>query len=347
MPSWLVRRLRSIEGLDAELDEDVLQLSMSRGSPVSFVVEEKSRLSMEGARALVNLVGDDSKRVLVATRKLSDEARSVLKGHGISWVERDTGACRIQAPGILIERSPEKSDAEGRLSPQTQPATKLRGKAGVIAETLLLFFQHDEIGVRSLAHQAGASQGYVSRVLKRLEHEEVVAAEGVHAHKRRHIIDSAGLLDIWRDEEKVESWSYHRLYVWAQGKEALYSGLGDLSNANLQWALGHTCAADRYAPSLTREPDPEIWISAQVPVREVATVLDGEVVEEGGNLTVWQTADDTPLYHAGRPDSDSDHQHPMVSRYRAYVEAYHRGGRSEDVATRLREELELSESRTA
>lgn len=347
MPSWLVRQLRNIEDLDAELDEDVLQLSMSGGSPVSFVVEKKSRLSMEGARALVNLVRDDSERVLVATRKLSGEARSVLKDHGISWVERDTRACRIQAPGILIERSPEKPAVEGHSSPKTQPATKLRGKAGVIAETLLLSFQHDAIRVRSLARQAGASQGYVSRVLNRLEDEEVVAAEGVHAHKRRHIIDSSGLLDMWRDEEKVESWSPHRLYVWAQGTEALYSGLGDLSSANLQWALGHTSAANRYTPSLTREPDPELWISAEVPVGEVATVLEGEVVEEGGNLTVWQTADDTPLYHAVLPDSDSDHQYPMVSRYRAYVEAYHRGGRSEDVATRLREELKLSESKTA
>lgn len=347
MPSWLVRQLRSIEGLDAELDGDVLQLSMSGSSPISFAVEEKSRLSMEGARALVNMAGSASQRLLVATRKLSDEARSVLKAHGISWVERETRACRIQGPGILIDRSPREAQQKTDSSAETRPATKLGDKAGVIAETLLLFFQQKEIRVRSLARESGTSQGYVSRVLNRLEDEGILAGEGVHAHKRRQIIDSAGLLDLWRDEEKVERWAKHRLYVWAQTTEALYTRLNELTTANFEWALGHTSAANRYTPTLTRQPDPEIWISAEIPVEQVGAALEGEVVESGSNLTVWQCSGDSPLYHAGPVDSPHNHQHPIVSRYRAYVEAYHRGGRSEEVATRLRENLDLSESRTS
>lgn len=345
MPSWLVRQLRSIDGLDAELDEDVLQLSMSGGSPVSFVVEEKSRLSMEGARGLAALVEDESSRILVATRKLADEARSVLKNSGISWVERDTDACRIQGPGILVERSPAVPDTKDMSSEARRPATKLRGKAGVIAETLLFFFQEDDITVRDLADRAGASVGYTSRVLKRLENEAVLISEGAHAHKRRQISDSAGLLDLWRDEEKTDSWTRRSLYVWSQTPDALYSRLLDLTEAGIRWALGHTSAADRYAPTLTRTPDPDVWVRAAVPVTEVAEVLDGELVERGSNVTVWQSADDSPLYHAGREEAEGDSDYPMVSRYRAYVEAYHRGGRSEDVATRLREALALFQSR--
>lgn len=347
MPSWLVRQLRSIEGLDAELDGDVLQLSMTGGSPASFIVEEKSRLSMEGARTLVKLVEDESSRVVVATRKLSDEARSVLKTNDLSWVERDTGACRIKAPGIFVERSPAKEELESASSGAPRPAPKLRGKAGVIAETLLLFFQKDDITVRDLANRADASLGYASRVLKRLEQEAVVVSEGAHAHKRRQIADSAGLLDIWRDEEKVDSWTRRNLYVWSQTTEDLYSRLLDLTGAGIRWALGHTSAANRYAPTLTRKPDPEVWVPATVPVTEVAEVLDGKLVESGSNLTVWQSADDSPLFHAGREEVGEDGDYPVVSRYRAYLEAYHRSGRSEDVATRLREELALSESRTS
>lgn len=347
MPSWLVRQLRSIEGLDAELDGDVLQLSMTGGSPASFIVEEKSRLSMEGARTLVKLVEDESSRVLVATRKLSDEARSVLKANDLSWVERDTGACRIKAPGIFVERSPAKEELESASSGAPRPAPKLRGKAGVIAETLLLFFQKDDITVRDLANRAGASLGYASRVLKRLEQEAVVVSEGAHAHKRRQIADSAGLLDIWKDEEKADSWTRRSLYVWSQTTEDLYSRLLDLTEAGIRWALGHTSAANRYVPTLTRQPDPEVWVPATVPMTEVAAVLDGELVESGSNLTVWLSADDSPLFHAGREEVGEDGDYPVVSRYRAYLEAYHRGGRSKDVATRLREELALSESRTS
>lgn len=347
MSSWFVRQLRSIEGLEVEWDGNVLRISISGGTPVPFVVEEKSRLSMEGAERLAKLVGDDSSRVMVATRKLSGEARSVLKDNDISWVERDTGACRIKAPGVFVERSPAKEELESTASGATGSAPKLRGKAGVIAETLLLFFPEEDIAVRDLAKSADASLGYVSRVLKRLEREGIVASEGAHAHKRRQLADSAGLLDIWRDEEKADSWTRRSLYVWSQTKEALYSRLQNLTEAGIRWALGHTSAANRYAPTLTREPDPEVWISGAVPVAEVAEVLDGEVVESGSNLTVWQSDDDSPLFHAGREEAGSDGDYPMVSRYRAYVEAYHRGGRSEDVATRLREDLSLSKPATS
>lgn len=347
MPSWLVRRLRDVKGLQAEMDGEKLHLSMAGGSPVSFVVEEKSRLSMEGARALVKLVGDDSSRMLVATRKLSDEARSVLKESGISWVERDTDACRIQAPGILVERSPAQLEQKSLSSGTPRSATKLRGKAGVIAETLLLYFQEDDIAVRDLAEEAGASLGYASRVLKRLEHEAVIVSEGAHAHKRRQIADSAGLLDLWRDEEKADSWDRRSLYVWSQTPDALYTRLLGLTEAGIRWALGHTSAANRYAPTLTRTPDPDVWVPAAVPVNEVAEVLDGQLVDSGSNFTVWQSADDSWLHHAEQEEGQDDSDFPTVSRYRAYLEAYHRGGRSEDVATRLREELGLFESRTS
>lgn len=347
MPAWLLRRLRDIEGLQAEMDGNELHLSMAGGSPSSFVVEEKSRLSMEGARALVKLVEDDSSRILVATKKLSDEARSVLKENGISWVERDIDACRIHAPGILVERSPAQLELKGMSSGTPRSATRLRGKAGVIAETLLLFFQKDDITVRDLAARADVSVGYSSRVLKRLENEAVVVSEGAHAHKRRRIADSAGLLDLWRDEEKADSWTRRSLYVWSQTPDALYSQLHHLTETGIRWALGHTSAANRYAPTLTRTPDPDVWVSAAVPVSDVADVLEGELVESGSNLTVWQSSDDAPLHHARREEGQGDNDYPLVSRYRAYVEAYLRGGRSEDVASRLREELALSVSRGA
>lgn len=344
MPPWLIRQLRGIEGLTAVQKNDSLQLGMAGGSSAAFIVEAKSRLSLEGAQTIARDAEARSSRILVATRSLTSEARRVLRAHDISWVERDTKACWIQSPGILIERSPSDPVPERQSSATLSRATKLQKKSGVVAESLLLFYRDGAIKVRDVADTAGVAVGLVSRVLRRLENEEIVASQGLHAHKHRQLVNPAKLLDLWRDEERAEGWSREGLYVWSQTSQILYSRLHDLSEAGLRWALGHSSAANRYTPTLTREPDPEIWVPARVPPEQVADILDGELVESGANLAVWQCPDDSPLHYARSPASIGDNRFPMVSRYRAYLEAFHRGGRFQDVATRLRNELDLSDS---
>jgi len=68
-----------------------------------------------------------------------------------------------------------------------------------------------------------------------------------------------------------------------------------LNQLSTPWALGGTAAANLYAPTLTINPDPAVWIDSRVSASEVAHLLDGELVEKGSNLQLWQSGREAML----------------------------------------------------
>src|SRR5258707_15799502 len=97
------------------------------------------------------------------------EAREILQEHGIGVID-GLGHAHIELPGLLFH-------LEGHRSRRQTWPTRLNGKAGVVAQALLV---HPERGwqVQELAEEAGVSLGLAHRVLARLADEGVVTAEG-------------------------------------------------------------------------------------------------------------------------------------------------------------------------
>src|SRR3972149_5966128 len=82
-----------------------------------------------------------------------------------------------------------------RPSCSSQERPRLKGKAGVVAQALLLH-QDRAWQVKKLAEEARVSGGLAHRVLARLETEGIVAAQGTGPKRVRRITDPTALLDL-------------------------------------------------------------------------------------------------------------------------------------------------------
>lgn len=348
-PEWLLRFLRAIPGVDLESTNQVLEVSVAGGQPTRFRVERRSRVGPKAARMFEQLeLPGAAVRVLLATRRVSPTARQHLRKAGISWVERDTGFCRLVGPGLLIERTLDQwTDREksARGHGPDKRARRLLGLSGVVAETLLVHYRNRPIKVSGVAEEAAVSIGLVSRIVHRLEEEGILTAEGKGRAKRRFLQDPAALLDLWADEEKTAADEMVKAYVWVPAAADLYRELAVLDDAGIAWALAGVAAANLYAPTLTTTPTPEIWIAADRAPVEAVQALNGEVVDEAENLVLRLSSGDPALRHAQTamdlpgPTSQDAQGLRLVSAPRAYVEARSGAKRAHEVAENLREKL--------
>ncbi len=349
--SWVLRRLGAVPGLDVVADAARarrLTVRVARGPKVAFDVHEERTMSEERARALATAGPRADGRTLVATMRLAPRARAVLRNADVSWIERDTGRCRLSGPGMLVDvdigPDPESRTGAPRGSrPVKAPPALLRDKSGLLAEALLIRPHEEAITLTKLAATAGLSRGLVSRLLTRLTSLGILAAHGRAPRKHWTLRDASALLDLWADEERVEPEEVTTINAWSRTPAELLDRLGQLRDANLRFAIGGTAAANFYAPTLTVDPVPDVWIPANVPPARVARLIGGEVVESGANARLLQKSGDAALHYAQRltGTNRAGSGASVVSPYRAYVEARRGAGRGPDVASALRNTLPL------
>ncbi len=292
-------------------------------------------LSRERAADLVSrIAGQPPPFSLIATRRLSEPTRAFLRSAAFSWAEQSTGALRLAAPGLLVEVT--RPDSGGTRSDNLVRA-KLRGRSGWIAETLLLRPLHETIRLPELARASGVSPALTSRILTRLSALGLVETRGAGPYRTWRLLDRGGLLDLWANEESVKPARLTALYVWSRSPHALLEKIRAISAITEHWALGGAAAANLYQPTLTVDPAPTIWIDAGVPAEDVARSLGGSLTEQGANMFVHQIEHNLPLRHAVTWSGRGNLR--VVSRPRAYLESLVEGGRSAEVAQKVREEV--------
>ncbi|MCC6589049.1 MAG: hypothetical protein IT168_20295 [Bryobacterales bacterium] len=160
---------------------------------------------------------------------------------------------------------------------------------------------------------------------------------GAGPYRNWRLLDRGGLLDLWAGEEAVKPARRTALYVWSRSTRALLEKIPAISAITAHWALGGAAAANLYQPTLTVDPAPTIWIDSSVPAENVARSLGGSLAEQGANVFVHQIEHDLPLRHAVAWSGRGSLR--VVSRPRAYLESLVEGGRSADVAQKVREEV--------
>jgi hypothetical protein len=357
VPSWVLAVLRQIPKLTAEITHTPkIRVRLGRCPPEEFELWSKARISTRYVARFIQATenGRSRKLRLLATRRLTPEARSLLQDAEESWIESETGVCHIQGKCLYVHIAPEQKRQLAQLSHTDaywtgDRPTRLTGKSGVIVETLLVGMLPSEFSLDELATEAGVSKALVSRVLSRLTEEELVENLGSGPTKRFVLADPPALLDLWALEDPPLPDRTTGVHLWARSPTDLYRRVGSALQRELSWAMGGVAAANLYAPTLTTPPSPSIWLPSDVPPGEVTSLLGGNIVDQGANLTMWQSRGDTALHHAGRWAVNADHlgldEFPLVSRPRAYVEALAGTGRSEDVARNLRGEMKLYERR--
>ena len=221
---------------------------------------------------------------------------------------------------------------------------RLRDRSGWLPELILNAGPQERILLTEVAKQAGISPALVSRLLRRLTELKILETQGAGPRRWWSLLDPGALLDLWSNEERDKPAQTTGLYVWSRSAAALYERLPELGSAGMNWALAGAAAANLWAPTLTIDPDPAVWVPSSIPAVQAAKALGGDIVEKGANLHFWQSQGDIGLRHA-RDWSGVTADSPrlpglrLVSRPRAYLEALRGNGRSAEVAQKLRENL--------
>jgi hypothetical protein len=326
-----LRILRDIPGVSVEpepggADRGVDAIVRFSGAAAKVAVEFKSRANAASAWQLVHYANQPGAApLLLVAGETTAEARDILREHGIAIVD-GLGNAHIELPGLLLH-------LQGSKRPRRDQPAQLVGKAGVVAQALLLdpsrVWQ-----VSELAERAQVSGGLAHRVLARLDREGVTVTEGSGPRRVRRVTDPTALFDLWAEEDRprAERTTGHLL---ARTPEQLISKLGEkLGDRVVDYAVTGAAAASLIAPFATAVPVIDVWTSASTNPKEWFDAVGAEQVESGQNIALLQAKHDGPLAFREKREAIS-----VANKFRVYVDLLADPRRGAEQAKHLRSEV--------
>jgi hypothetical protein len=301
------------------------------GIQTPIAVEFKLRANAATARQLVHQAQKrpDMPLLLVAGQTTS-EARDILQEHGVAVVD-GLGNAHIELPGLVYHIAGRHKPP--KVAGTARPPTRLRGKAGLVAQALLLHPDR-KWQVGDLADEAKTSTGLAHRVLTRLELEGVIVVEGVGPARVRHVANPAALVDLWA-EENADKTIRTPAYLLGQTPKQLIKQLGErLARGHVEYALTGAAAGSLVAPFVTAIPVVEVWVKETAATEELLDVTGANPVAEGQNVVFLQTKQDAPLAFRQQVNDLW-----VVNRFRLYVDLRGNPMRGKEQADQLRSEV--------
>jgi hypothetical protein len=284
-------------------------------APISAAIEQVQRFgSAVGRRAIPLVVVPFMGPV---GRRRCEEAR-------IAWIDL-SGNARIFAPGIrvLIEGQPNQFKSRGR------PFSAFAPKSARIARWLLMHPRH-AMAQREIAQATGMDEGFTSRIVSRLEEDDLVVREPDGGIRPR---DPDLLLDAWREDYDFSKHQIFQGHVAARsGEEGLRLLAGGLQGRRVRHAATGLAAA---------------WLLTRFAGFRLATMYVGErpapdvlerlgFQEEARGANVWLVVpkDEGVFQGAGERDGVV-----CVHPVQAYLDLKDQPERAKDAADHLRAEL--------
>ncbi|MGH2965112.1 MAG: hypothetical protein ACRDMH_07000 [Solirubrobacterales bacterium] len=329
-----LRILRQIPGVTVVArepggrDRGVDAILRFAGGRADVAVEFKSRASAATAWQLAQYAqAHPETPVLLIADATTAEAREILQRHGVSVMD-GLGNAHVELPGLLLHLEGQRRAKKGGGSP-----TRLRGKAGLVAQALLL--KPERVWhINDLAEVAAVSPPLVHRVVSRLEDEGVMIAEGSGPNRVRRLTNATALLDLWA-EENVDRPIRTRGHLLAPSPQRLMTTLGgNLERGGLDYALTGAAAASLVAPFVTAVPVIEVWVSARTGADELYDATRAEPVTDGENVVFLQAKDDAPLAFRERVK-----RLWLANRFRLYADLRRDPRRGREQAENLRQEV--------
>ena len=274
-------------------------------------------------------------RQLVATaRRFSPGALERLGELGANWAD-ETGRAYIDGPnGMLVVREPApETRRDARTVFRWSPSAEQVGE-------LLLTRSQDAINARDVAELTGWSHAQVSNVLRRFDAEGWTKKGGASRgrYSTRTLVEPATLLDAWAafaGSAERESILAHR--VLREPMAFLQAELALALSGSVMWACSGWAGLEVAAPFATAVPVLQVYVEESAlfdgRLREVMTKLSLRQVDEGARVE-FRAAKPALLALAWEPRGL-----PTVSRPRLYADLQVLGGRGEDAAQHVREEL--------
>lgn len=324
-----LRVLREIPGLAVTLEPKIGDRRPDfvldyAGRVARLEVEVKKRANTATAWQLVHQAHAGTPLLLVA-EETTAEAREILADNGIAVID-GLGNAHLELPGLLFHR-------EGVRPRHVARPTRLTGKAGVVAQALLLAPQR-LWKVQDLATEANVAIGLAHRVLARLEEDGMVTADGTGRNRVRRVVNPTALLDLWA-EETADRPIRTPAYLLAQTPRQLIRELGaNLRQADLDHAFTGAAAGSLIAPFTTSVPVAEVWVAAVAAPGELYDAARAEPVADGQNIVFLQGKDDVALAFREKRDNVW-----VANRFRLYADLRQDPRRGREQADHLRQEV--------
>lgn len=269
--------------------------------------------------------------LVITARSFSSGAIDLLEDARVNWAD-EFGNAHIRAPGLFVFR-------QGIEPVRERPAFTWSPSAIAVAEALLT--RREETGIRTgeLANLIEWSPAQVSQVLQAFDANGWTAKYGPQRgpRARRELHDFDGLLDAWSEalgSTEQETRLAHR--TMREPLSLLTDQLGPALDDNVRWAVGGWAAAQELAPIVDRVPSLQIYVHEDDfdrPLTEAMRSVGLDDVSEGGRVSFHPAAPSVLALSAparfGR----------LVSAPRVYVDLMRIGGRGDDAARHLREEI--------
>ncbi len=278
--------------------------------------------------------------LVVVARNLSTGSREMLDRRGASWVN-GSGDAHIVGRDLLVVRETKRQSGVDRQSFSWSPS------AIAIAEALLN--RDSPVGVRTheLATITGWSTPQTSQVLGAFDAEGWTTKWGPQrgSGASREVADAARMLDAWAaavSAAKPERRFAER--VFNDPVQFLVDELAPvLDEHGIGWAVTGWAAAEHLAPFATAVPAIQVYVEEHAfrgPLTLAMRDIPVREVESGGRIE-FRSADPHLLRLATRRDGI-----PLATAPRVFADLRALGGRGEDAAMHLRDQVILKNLRT-
>ncbi len=273
--------LAAIPGLIVKPDKRQNRLLVNGSSvPLALMSGRSAPLAQATAPIIAALAGPEKLGFVVADR-LPQHVRRELEHAGLAYAD-GTGAAHIDVPGLFlhVEGSPQRRKTQA-------PAPGGIGVVGVRAIQMLLGEPDRDWSIADLAEVAACSTGEAHKVLRRLEDEGFVAAQGRARGLRRRVIKPGDLLD-WLALIPTARRIRERLHVFIYSSDpaGLATAISKYAfDAKLAYAFTGAAAARIWGASTTTSiPVTMLRIHPEVPLVDASKMLHAEAVDSGSNV---------------------------------------------------------------
>jgi len=236
-----------------------------------------------------------------------------------------SGNAKIIAPGlrIRVEGRPNKFSDRGR------PPNVFAAKSSRIARQLLLHAQQFQTQAE-LTRQTGLDDGYVSKIVRRLEQEQYLDGNDEGAVRPR---DPDIMLDAWQDAYDFNRHRVIKGHVPARsGEELLKRIVKPLSNEKQEYAATGLSAAWLYT-NFAAYRLATLYVQS-MPSRSLLQQIEFSEEPKGANL--WLVLPDDEGVFQGSQKQDGIH---CVSPLQVYLDLKGQPERAKEAAAELRRKL--------
>lgn len=271
---------------------------------------------------------------IVVARSFSPGALDLLRAQNANWLD-ETGRAHLDtASGLIVMRDSPLPAGTG------EPSRFRWSRSKVDVAELILAHHEDTFNAVMLTERLGWSHPQVTSILRRFDTagwtEKLGGRRGVTA--RRRLAAPAALLDSWAEHvgrAPRERLLAHR--VLRDPMAFLYSELAPALTTSTVWAATGWAGLEVSAPFLTAVPTLQVYVTAEAfkdgRLRQAMHASDLHEVDRGARVEFWAASSITLSL------SQTTSTIPTVSPPRLYADLRALGGRGEDAAQHVREEL--------